>query len=424
MIRYLFILISVLLLGTISILAQDTISIEYCLEKARSVHPRLGSREIIEDISMNNIKNARTGYLPQAEINGMATYQSDVVEIAVDLPFEGVDFPVAPKDQYKIALDVSQAIYDGGLSRNRQRFEIAARETDLVQLELEIHATQMQVKDLYFNILILQKNEQALELTLSQIDENHQLVISGIMHGIAMQTDSDLLMVEEINLEQKISEIRNNRKALLAMLGERIGEKVDTLVYLAFPSYQLPEDNEIRRREEIMLDLQKARVEESKAILKSQKLPVLYGFGQFGYGNPGLNMLNDKFDTYYIIGAKLKWNILDWNTVKRNQVNLGLQQDLLESSKQKFEEDIRSALLNQEAVVQNHIDNIDRFLQILEIRSRITSKYSSQLKEGVIKAIDLVSAVNQERTARIQLETEKVLLQQSIAKYLELKGDL
>ncbi len=143
-----------------------------------------------------------------------------------------------------------------------------------------------------------------------------------------------------------------------------------------------------------------------------------------GYGNPGLNMLSDKFDTYYIIGAKLRWNILDWNINRRNQQNIGFQLDLIESTKLKFEQDVTSVLMSQEAIIENHKENINRFLQILEIRSRITSKYSSQLSKGVIQTIDLISAVNQEKTARIQLETERILLQQAIAKYLELKGDL
>jgi outer membrane protein TolC len=407
-----------------SVHAQNKINIDYCLEKAKQFHPRQGNQQIINDISSNRISNAKAGYLPQVELNGLATYQSDVVSIDIELPVPGIEFPVAPKDQYKLSLDVSQAIYDGGISRNRQKIEKAGNETEIAQLDLEIHNTLVQVKDLYFNVLILQKNEKALEIPLSQLMENHKIIKSGIEKGVALETDSDLILVEEINLEQKIGDLKNTRNAVIKMLGDRINQPLDTNVYLEFTSYEFPVNSEINRREKIIFDLQKNQLEQNKALLKAQKLPVVYGFGQFGYGNPGLNMLNDQFDTYYLIGAKLKWNILDWNTTKRNQGNLGLQQNLLESSEQKFEQDIRSALINQEAIVKNHRDNIQRCERILDLRSGITKKYSAQLNEGVIRIVDLVSAINQENSARMQLETEKVLLQQSIAKYLELKGDL
>ena len=400
--------------------AQDTINIDFCLEKARQYHPRQGNQHIIDDIFSNKVLNAKAGYFPQIELNGLATYQSDVVH----LPIPGIITPLVPKDQYKVSLDFNQAIYDGGIIKNKQRLEKASNETDLAQLDMEIHSTLILVKDLYFNILIIQNNEKALEIPLFQLKENHKIIKSSIENGVAMPIDSDLLLVEEINLEQKIGELRNTRNAILNMLGERMQVPMDTSVYLEFTSYEFPIDIEVRRREQIILDLQKNQLEQNKAILKAQKLPVIYGFGQFGYGKPGLNMLNNQFDTYYLVGAKLKWNILDWNITKRNEGNLGLQQNLIESSKQKFEQDIKSALLSQEATVKNHQENIHRCTQILDLRSGITKKYAAQLNEGIIKAIDLISAINQENSARIQLETEKVLLQQSIAKYLELKGDL
>ncbi len=402
--------------------ARDTINIDYCLEKARQFHPRQGNQQIIDEMSTNRILNAKAGYLPQVEINGLATYQSDVVQI--DIPITGIDLPVAPKDQYKVTFDINQAIFDGGMSKNKQKMEKANNETDLAQLDLEIHNTLIQVKDLYFNVLVLQKNEKALEISLSQLKENHKIIKSGIDKGVALHTDSDLLLVEEINLEQKIRDLRNTRNAIMKMLSERINEPLDTTVYLESTSYEFPVNKEVKRAEQIILDLQKNQLEQNKALFKAQKLPVVFGFAQFGYGNPGLNMLNNQFDTYYLIGAKLKWNILDWNITKRNRGNLGLQQNLLESSKQKFEQDIKSALVNQEASVENHKENIQRCKRILELRSRITKNYSVQLSEGVIRTIDLISAIYQENSARLQLETEKVLLQQSIAKYLELKGDL
>ena len=421
--KYLIILLYIISFNFVGTNAQDSINIEYCLEKARIVHPLQANQQVINQISNNNILNAKVGFLPQVELNGSATYQSDVVNIDLDMPIPGVEFPLAPKDQYKISFDVSQVIYDGGLSKKGQSYEKAKQETDLAQLEVDIHNNLVQVMDIYFSILLLQENEKSLNITLDQLYENNKIIDSGIKHGVALQTDADLLLVEEINLEQKISELRNSREAKLKVLGQLIGEHLDTSVYFERTNYNMPENLNITRREKIVFDLRKSQIEQNKSILKSRKLPMIYGFGQFGYGNPGLNMLNDKFDTYYLVGARLKWDILDWNTNNRNRRNLELQQKLIENSKRKFDQDINSAILNQQAIVENHIANIDKFVKILALRSQISSKFKAQLNEGIIKTIDLVSAVNNERIARIQLESEKILLQWAIAKYLDIKGD-
>ena len=36
-------------------------------------------------------------------------------------------------------------------------------------------------------------------------------------------------------------------------------------------------------------------------------------------GNPGLTMINNEWNPYFIIGAKLTWSIWDKNNTKRNK---------------------------------------------------------------------------------------------------------
>jgi len=135
-------------------------------------------------------------------------------------------------------------------------------------------------------------------------------------------------------------------------------------------------------------------------------------------------MLKDEFEPYYIVGAGLKWNIWDWKTNSRDMKVLGLQQNIVESMKVQFESEISSALLNQKAVIRNQQENLNAYENILKLRSRISATSKMQLEQGIIKTLDFITVLNQETLARIQFENEKTLLQQSIAKYLELKGEL
>jgi outer membrane protein TolC len=135
-------------------------------------------------------------------------------------------------------------------------------------------------------------------------------------------------------------------------------------------------------------------------------------------------MLKDEFDTYYIVGAGLKWTIWDWNTTSRDKEVLTYQQNLINSRKMQFESDIHSAVLSQKSTIKNHEENLMAFENILNLRTNITKTAKVQLQQGVIKTLDYIAVFNQETTARIQLENEKLLLQQAIAKYFEITGEL
>ena len=45
-------------------------------------------------------------------------------------------------------------------------------------------------------------------------------------------------------------------------------------------------------------------------------------FAQGAYGNPGLDILKDKFRTYYLVGARFTWNFGSLYTLKNDRKNL------------------------------------------------------------------------------------------------------
>ncbi len=406
----------------LSCFSQDTISLTWCLDKTARNHPRSDNSEIFENISANKIRNIRSGNLPQMELNGKASYQSDAIRFDSKVPIAGIDFP--DRDQYKVSLDITQSIYDGGFSKHKQEIEKVSEQVDKSQLEIDIRSSKMQVKDLYYNILLIQKNQEIIDISLTQLLENRSVVESGIKNGVLLNNDLDLLDVEIIKLKQTKTELENSRVAGLQMLAGKTFELIDLSTVLEPTDFPPPENDSILRMEHLIFDLQAEQLGKSKALVKSRTLPKVYAFGQFGYGNPALNMLKDEFDTYYIVGAGLKWNIWDWKINSRDREVLGLQQNIMDSRRRQFDLDISSALLNQYAIIKNHQENLLAFENILKLRSQITSTAKVQLEHGVIKTLDYISVLNQETIARIQFANEKTYLQQSIAKYLEIKGEL
>ena len=402
--------------------AQNSITLEWCLDKTSLNTPRSSDSLSMSAVSDNKMRNIRSGNLPQFELNGKASYQSDV--ITIDIPVPGITFPQSPRDQYKLSLDITQNIYDAGFSKCKQEIEEVVRKLELSQLEMDIRSSRMMVKDLYYNILIIQTNQEIIEISLGQLLENRNVIQTGIKNGALLSTDLDLLDVEIIKLQQSKTELQKTRIAGLEMLSLKTGETIPESTVLETTGFMIPESDSLSRIEQSLFELQRDQLEKSKALSKTKSLPRVFAFGQFGYGNPALNMLKDEFEPYYIVGAGLKWTLWDWKTNARDKEILSLQQNIIQNRKSQFEMDINAALINQRTTITNHEENIIAFEKILELRSRIALIANQQLQKGVIKTMDYITYVNQETIAKIQLENEKTLLQQSIAKFLEIKGEL
>ena len=102
---------------------SDTITLWSCYEEALRNYPLSRGKELLHSVNEQKIKNIRAGYLPQLNLIGQATYQSDVPHI--DIPFPEISITVPPKDQYKLTLDINQVIYNGGLTYSMEKLEKA-----------------------------------------------------------------------------------------------------------------------------------------------------------------------------------------------------------------------------------------------------------------------------------------------------------
>src|SRR6056297_1698251 len=124
------IMITWLLIGQAS-LAQnrDTIDVFMCFDAVESNYPKTGEIPLIDKQTSLKIDNLKAQWYPNLDLNAQATYQSDVVEIDMDLPFE-TDFPSPSKHQYKATVDVNQMIYDGGVVRQSKKMERIGEELE------------------------------------------------------------------------------------------------------------------------------------------------------------------------------------------------------------------------------------------------------------------------------------------------------
>ena len=124
------IIYTLLLLGATPCMAQ---TLEECQQAAERNYPLIQQYDLISRTTDLTVANIQKGWLPQVSASAQATYQSDVVswpdQLKTVYTSMGIDMKGLRKDQYKVGIDVSQVVYDGGAISSQK--EIARRQGDV-----------------------------------------------------------------------------------------------------------------------------------------------------------------------------------------------------------------------------------------------------------------------------------------------------
>ena len=164
-------------------------------------------------------------------------------------------------------------------------------------------------------------------------------------NGVILKSDIDVLTSEKLKTEQQISETTIRKNSLFSLLADITGSEIDNTTTLAVPLVNNQPATEILRPELQLFDLKKDQLDASLGLIQSKRMPKIYGFASLGYGSPpGQNFFKSDFDTYYVVGGGIKWNIFDWNKVKNEKQVISLQQVIIENRKKDLTDNLKRLL--------------------------------------------------------------------------------
>jgi outer membrane protein TolC len=403
------------------LMAQETVTLEQCQTWARENHPVLKQLDIYQQILELKNENNATSYLPQVNLNGQATYQSDVTKIGISLP--NMAIPTVDKDQYKVYLDLRQTIWDGGLSKAKELINKAENAGNLQQTEVELYQVKERVNQFFFASFQIQENQKILEKKSETLSERQKILESAVNNGMVLSSELDQLLAEKIMTNQMITELKSNEETVLYALSILTGKNTEHLTHLVLPEDVTVQDQPLIRPELDLFNKQSELLNANSEILKKLRNPKLFGFGQAGYGKPGLNMLNNKFDTYYLVGVGFSWNVLDWKTTSRQQQMIKLQQDIVLTRQESFVRNMDLAADQQNKQISRISDLLKSDKDLIQLRERITRTSASKLENGTITSADYIQDINAETTARITLQTHKIQLKEAMIKLENIRGN-
>lgn len=411
----------VMLFSAFRVIAQDAVTLDQCQKWARENHPALKQLGIYQQILNLKNENNTTSYLPQVNLNGQATYQSDVTKIGISLP--NIKIPTVDKDQYKIYLDLKQTIWDGGLSKAKEVINNAENAGNQQQTEVELYQVKERVNQFFFTSFLIQENLKILEKKIETINERKNILESAVKNGMVLSAELDQLLAESIKTRQQVLELNSNLKTVRYALSILTGKTSEQFQKLVLNDEAISGKISLKRPELDLFSKQSELLEANSVLLKKQRNPKFFGFGQAGYGRPGLNMLSTKFDTYYMLGLGFSWNVFDWKTTSRQQQVLKLQQEVIQTKQQSFIQNIDIATDQQQKQIKQITELLNTDQELIDVRERITKTSASKLENGTITTADYVQDLNAEITARIARETHKIQLQEARTKLENIRGN-
>lgn len=395
--------------------AGAQITLDECIGLAYDNYPQIKEMSLIEMTRGIDLKTAAYAWLPHLNVSGKATWQSEVVEMPIEIP--GMDIRI-PHDQYVLTAEFTQQIWDGGTSHSQRELAEAGAEVKKTQLETNLWAIRSRVQNIYLGIILIDKQMRLNDLLRENLERNSEEVGSLINGGVALPTDLDQVSVNILSCLQQRASLEADRRSYVKLLGLMTGRDM-TGVELAIPQEALDfQDDGVRdfatRPEMSLYSAQLKQNEVQLRQLNTLISPKLNLSLQGGYGRPGMNMLSGDFSAYFVAGLKLQWNIGALYT-------RGMDKRKLKADAQKIDLTRETFLLNSsvEAEQKNNAiekarDVLDCDSEIIALRQRIREAGENQYREGTIKMNDYLSMLDEEYKAKANESMHEVQLMMAV----------
>ena len=396
-----------LILCVVGTALNAQVSLDSCRHWARENYPLVQKYGLLARSAEYSIVNASRAWLPQVRLSAQATWQTDAArypdEMNAMLAAMGTEIEGIRQDQYKLALDVQQNIWDGGRSSAEKRIAQQQAEVERLSTDVDFDALEGRVDDLFFGILLLEEQRSQIASRLALLEDNLRRCQVMRTNGLLMQSDVDAVEAELLTARQQTQQFDRSCEAYREMLSLLTGKPMAE-VELAMPETRLslsPAESNPQIR---MLEAMASKTEAQESLLRSSSMPQLSLFAQGWYGYPGLNMFenmqNADWSLNAIVGIRLAWNISAYYTQKNNL-------DRLNNTRQQLAVQRDVVLFNRSLQLRQMESEVTRLGSTLQDDDRIVALRQSVRKaaevkhaEGVMGTTDLLRTITDESTAQ------------------------
>lgn len=396
-----------------SLFAQ--VSLEDCLNWAKENYPLIKQYDLIAKSTDYTVNNAKHAWLPQLTMSAQAMCYSSVTEFPEEMSalYEkmGLDIHGLPKDQYKIALDLSQTIWDGGAIKAKTEIAQADGKVQEAKVTGDIYAVNARVNSLFFGALLLDEQIRQNAVLQNMLQNNIDRVEGAIDGGVAMLCDKQQLQAELLKAQQVSTKLNASAVAYRTMLGLLTGHTIDSLLLPAEPVILSSTNN---RPELTAFDMQSKSLDAQVKAINASVCPTIGLFAQGYYGNPGMNLFKDMMQNQWTLngyaGIRLQWSISNFYNRKNNLLKIQDAQQQIEVSREVFLYNINLKNVEQNNAIRQMREMLKQDSDIIALRQSVREAYEVKLENGVANVNDLLGKIADESQARIDEASHRIEL--------------
>ena len=406
-----------LLLISISSNAQDILTLNQCYKLVKENYPTAKQIDLLQQKSNFEIDAINKDKWPKLNLIAQGTYQNQVTYI----PNPTIE-PVN-NDQYRANLDVNQLIYNGGSIDANSKLKTAQTKTQQQQVEVNLYQLKSRINQIYFSILLLQEQNDLLISKQKQLISKIAEVKTGIKFGAILPASEKVLEAENLKVKQQLATILYDKKRLFENLSALTYTTISDNTILDKTAVNRNTSAENNRPELQFFQLQNDQIEASKNVISKTTIPKINVFGTAGYGNPGLNMIDNSFQPIFLVGLRANWNVFDWNKTHSEQQALAVSTEIIASEKEAF-------LLNNNMQLQdinNEIQKSETIIasdfEIINLREDVVKAADAQLKNGVITSSEYLVEFTNLYEAKTNQKIHEIQLALAKANFLVANGN-
>ena len=396
-------------------------SLEECRRLAREHYPEIQQYDLISETEQYSISNAKRAWIPQVVLSGQATYQSATPTYPeafnAMIAANGLDMSGIRKDQYKLAIDVTQNIWDGGLSKANREIAQADAAEQRSRVDVALYDLQSRVDNIYFGILLLDERVAQTESLIEVLESNLNRMRVYYNNGVAMQSDVDAVEAELLVARQTLSQVEASRTSYRRMLEVFIGQEL-TDEKLQRPEMTDVVDRNSARPELALFEAQAAKLNAQRNAINVSLMPQFSAFAQAYYGYPGLDMFKSMVSSEWTLnamaGVRMMWNVGAFYSKKNNMNKLNVAERQIAIQRDVFLFNTQMQTTQDDGEIARLRTAVDDDKRIVELRRSVRVAAESKLENGVIDATELLTKIAEETTAILNRSMHEIELLQAI----------
>lgn len=399
------------------------LTIEHCVKVAQENYPAIKKTGLLEKTLDLDLSDINRGWLPRISVYGQGTVQNVVPSfpsaLSDVLEQMGQEIDGLGKWQYKIGIDVSQTIWDGGTSKAQCQMSRAKEAVQQSSVDVELYAVRQKVENLFFAILLTEEQIAQNRQTLLLLGKNLDKINVMLRNGIAMQSDADMMEAQMLTLKQGITQaesaVKGYRQLLSLYTGENTSDKA-----LSMPTATLPNSQVSARPELQFFDTQMESARAALRLSDTSMMPKVGLFAQAYYGYPGFDyfksIISRDMSFNILAGIKMSWNIDAFYTKRNTSDKTALNLAQIKADRETFLFNSQLQSESQTAAIEGLRKVMTDDTRIVELRSNVRKAAESQLNNGIIDMTTLLSKITDENLAQLTAKFHEIQYLQEIYK--------